>query len=290
MRYIDLNLIDVNKPEVREWLLDARQKLIELSSQPDHESRVAYLNGHKIWGDFKQILNDVYGRKCWYSECHQDGSFEDVDHFRPKSKSIDLEKNTILADGYWWLAYDYMNYRLSCEICNRKYDGGGKWDYFPLKPGTQPASQGNVEEEEYLLLDPCNQHDTELIGYNEAGRVIPLSNDPWEMDRVKKSRRIYNLDCFNEPRRRIQCKCKTALELFEIMYESNLNKIMPFIINLQDLMSDDAPYSTVARQYISLKIEGKPYETELRRLLSLPTLVGVQTEQQELGQRDAVGV
>ena len=45
--------------------------------------------------------------------CHNDRG--DVEHFRPKSAVLDDP----LHGGYWWLAYDFQNYLLSCSLCNR---------------------------------------------------------------------------------------------------------------------------------------------------------------------------
>ena len=130
MRYIDLSIIDVNDPDVKAWLVKARQRLNTLSCKTSHSERSQYLARNNIWSEFKPILRKYYGDKCWYSECSLEGTFGDIDHFRPKSKSTDEQGNTILADGYWWLAYDYFNYRLSCEKSNRGFEDGGKKNVF----------------------------------------------------------------------------------------------------------------------------------------------------------------
>lgn len=267
MKYIDLSQIDVNHPIFKKWSLDAKKKLAVLRAQPNHEARAAYLKTHGIWSDLKPVLEKICGKKCWYSECHMHGDFEDVDHFRPKNRSLDVNGNVILEDGYWWLAYDYMNYRLSCRICN---EGGGKEDYFPIKPGSQPASGESTAEEIPLLLDPCNKHDTELIGYNERGCVIPLTNDPWEIERVIQSRKRFRLGEFNDARREIQCKCNTRLKIFEMLYEIDVRLTLDTIVLMRELTSDYAPYSSVAKQYIAYQIEGKPYAKDLRKALNIP--------------------
>ena len=143
MRYIDLALIDKKDPDVIGWLNKARLYLNELSKKTTHDERKEYMAAHGIWSQFKPILIKYYGEKCWYSECSLEGTFGEIDHFRPKNKSTDEKKNEILPDGYWWLAYDYLNYRLSCEKSNRSYGDGGKNDMFPLKAGTPAATQGN---------------------------------------------------------------------------------------------------------------------------------------------------
>ena len=125
MRYIDLSIIDTTDPVVVAWLSEAKSHLSELSKLTTHDERKNYMTTNNIWSKFKPILIRYYGEKCWYSECSLEGSFGDVDHFRPKGKSTDDKKNIILSDGYWWLAYDYLNYRLSCEKSNRNFCPGG---------------------------------------------------------------------------------------------------------------------------------------------------------------------
>ena len=139
MRYIDLSLIDENSSEMKEWKKKAISRYRSLCRKANHEERKNYLKKATIWSDLKPVFVKIFGEKCWYSECDLTGSYGDIDHFRLKSHSKDENESTILDEGYWWLAYDYHNYRLNCEKCNRPYGEGGKRDFFPLKPGTQPA-------------------------------------------------------------------------------------------------------------------------------------------------------
>lgn len=269
MRYIDLSKIDPADPEVIAWERQARTCLADLEAASDHDARSAYLRQHNIWSSFKPILIRYFGEKCWYSDCSLEGSFGDVDHFRPKNLSVNIDGSVVLDDGYWWLAYDYLNYRLSCEKCNRPWGNGGKGNYFPIKHGTHAAQHGYPCEEDYLLIDPCNKDDVGLIGYNEEGRVIPLTNDPWLQKRVKHSRWIYNLDLFNVARKRILWRCNNKLARFDLAYYTGSQDLVGAIEDLLDIASDDSAYSSVAKQYIAVKIEGKPYEDELKRMLSI---------------------
>lgn len=282
MRYIDLRKIDPTDPDVVSWLQKAQTKYFELASKPNHAARSVFLSNNNLWSSFKPILMRYFGEKCWYSECSLEGSYGDVDHFRPKNQSVGLDNSVILDDGYWWLAYEYLNYRLSCEKCNRPFGDGGKGDYFPLKAGSQPAKFGVACEEEILLLDPCNVDDVNLIGFNEEGKVVPLTNDPWLKRRVKCSRRIYNLDLFNTARKKVMARCRNALLHFDSDYYSNAD-MTGDLESLLDLTSEDSVYSAVARQYISLKIVGKPYAEELAQILRLSSVVdATSVEVQEL--------
>lgn len=267
MRYIDLSKIDPKDPEVAAWKKKADSHLAALSSLTTHDERVAYLKKNNFWSDFKPILLKIYGNKCWYSECSLDGSFGDVDHFRPKNKSTALNGTIILRDGYWWLAYDYNNYRLSCEICNRSYKGGGKNDCFPLKQGSAPAINPQSSDDN-ILLDPCNQDDYYLIDSDENGDIIAMSSNPQDVERVKKSKKVYNWKEFSEGRKKTRLESKTAIEIFEIFYRINNDEgIKKSLEQIKLIIDPKTPYSSFAVKYIYRKISGKPYETIIKKLL-----------------------
>ena len=118
-----------------------------------------------------------------------------------------------------------------------------------------------------MLLDPCVDSDVALIDCNEVGEIVALSADPYEILRVDISKRIYNWDYFNAARKRIRSKCKTALELFEMAYESNPNNMVASISQICDLVDPQTPYSSFAKRYIQLKIQDKPYKDVIQKIL-----------------------
>ncbi len=270
MRYIDLSLIDENDPDVKAWLQKAQRCLLELSQQETHAERTKYLNKHNIWSEFKPILYKYYGEKCWYSECSLEGAYGDVDHFRPKNKSTTEQGKTILKDGYWWLAYDYLNYRLSCEKSNRGFKKGGKKNSFPLKTGTNPAGFPDKNDIP-LLLDPCKEQDTDLIDCDETGTIIALSEDPEDIERVRLSSCIYNWNLFNAGRKSARIQCQSALKYFEMTYESDdyAEKMPDALENLCRMVNAQNPYSSFSRKYLELKIQKKPYEGIIKQVLQL---------------------
>lgn len=262
MRYIDFSIIDTHDADVKRWIKKASDKLTQLSSLSTHDKRKAYLQRNNIWSEFKLILIRYYGQKCWYSECDLTGSFGDVDHFRPKNKSTDENDKVILGDGYWWLAYDYLNYRLSCEKCNRPFGEGGKRDRFPLKAGTLPAKYSGKDDTP-ILLDPCELRDVQLIDCDETGEIISLSSDAYEKERIRISKYIYNWNSFNIARRDIRNKCKLALEQFQLIYELAPDKMGIPLAQIKNLTDNQAPYSSFAKKYIKNWIEDKPYAAVL---------------------------
>lgn len=73
------------------------------------------LNKHDFksdrWKQAKDELKKDTHNKCAYCEAPTSVvAYGDVEHFRPKSK-------------YWWLAYCYDNFLVSCQLCNQKFKG-----------------------------------------------------------------------------------------------------------------------------------------------------------------------
>lgn len=83
---------------------------------------------------------------------------------------------------YWWLAFDYMNFRVCGNVGNRKKGG-----WFPLKAGwlCSTHAQPCEESETPYLLDPIDDDDVSLIAFDEEGKVIPMpGSSAWEQERV----------------------------------------------------------------------------------------------------------
>ena len=80
--------------------------------------------------DVRGVLYARHGRVCAYCGCDlPDNDKGDVEHFRPKGKVIEDATH----GGYWWLAYTFANYLMSCAVCNRVC----KRDRFPLRPAAR---------------------------------------------------------------------------------------------------------------------------------------------------------
>jgi len=117
MRYIDL---DNHKPD-QAWLdkSDAlTAELIQLHKAGDIAARNQLIDDNaNHWGQIKQWLLDISHNKCWFSEAKDIYSHLDVEHFRPKKEAKDIDGTK--RDGYWWLAFDYKNFRACGNVGNR---------------------------------------------------------------------------------------------------------------------------------------------------------------------------
>ncbi len=190
MRYINIELIVL--PE--NWLTEAEEALAKISSE---EAKIEDLS--RVWRDLKPVLEELIGKKCWYCEVIQSRSDKEVEHFRPKKKVWDVQPK---HNGYFWLAFNYKNFRYSCQFCNKRRKDvvnnriGGKGNYFPLADESKRARiPGDESREVPILLDPCVEGDVKLLDFDDAGNPCPIpSANDFEKRRVTTSVRLYHLD------------------------------------------------------------------------------------------------
>ena len=225
MRYIDISQLEL--PD--SWLAKAQELRERLEGAKDKAERDEIVEKNPIWQELVVPLAHLSKGKCWYSEAKELMSDRDVDHFRPKSEARGLPKkmgfdvDSKKREGYWWLAYDWENYRFSSIYCNRRrldkfkavVRTGGKWSYFPLFNDSYVATtKERLSDEDVVLLDPTNEHDPPLVSFDSNGDLIPNSSNPQEITRVKVSEMIYHLDHtpLKEERIKIWNKCKRHID------------------------------------------------------------------------------
>lgn len=158
-----------------------------------HDLRSAYVKKNGSWGLLKRWLSKISVDKCWYCEAKSSRAPFDVDHFRPKL-SITVDGIKLAGhEGYYWLAYEWQNFRLSCQRCNRpeKDDAAilhGKASEFPIQDETQrcflPGDNSNAEFPR--LLDPCREADCTLLAHGIDGEVKPVAqHGSWDFHRAR---------------------------------------------------------------------------------------------------------
>lgn len=165
------------------------------------------------WGKLKPWLLALSHGKCWFTEGRDICSHMEVEHFRPKKEAIDLQNQT--RDGYWWLAFDYSNFRIAGSVPNRKKGG-----WFPLHQSSPCSTFANRCEESEIsyLLDPINQSDCRLLAFNEEGDAIPNPEaDDWEKERALKSierLKLNDHDALPEARRKVWLAVNRLIDSF----------------------------------------------------------------------------
>ncbi len=106
--------------------------------------------GHRT---IKEALKSLQHHKCCFCEAKITHiSHGDIEHFRPKAGFQTSLNGRLTRPGYYWLAYDFSNLFLACQICNQSY----KKNYFPLADERQRARSHHEDyrREENLILHP----------------------------------------------------------------------------------------------------------------------------------------
>jgi uncharacterized protein (TIGR02646 family) len=199
------------------WLTKSQQlvsDLAALDAAGKRDERNALIDANSAhWGALKEWLLALSAGKCWFSEVRELYSHYDVEHFRPKKEAKALDAG--IRDGYWWLAFDYMNFRACGNVGNRKKGG-----WFPLKDGSlcSTHAQPCEESETRYLLDPIDDDDVALIAFDEEGKVIPMPGiSPWEQERVIETVKRLKLNehvPLAEARRKVWQKVDGLIEAF----------------------------------------------------------------------------
>lgn len=196
---------DIEECLTQAWRDKAAEAKAELMAAPNADERKKILkkvSSSNVWREYYKLLPRSLKKKCWYCEAAEIRSDMPVDHFRPKNK-VEDEKD---HEGYWWLAFDWENYRCACTFCNslRNFEEtqGGKACKFPL---CNPESRALNPEDEALLqqelpnfLDPFNPDDEKLLWFDNDGVPVPKPDSTANQERkVNNSIDIFHLQ---EPR------------------------------------------------------------------------------------------
>lgn len=126
----------------------------------------------------KQLVTDQ-NYKCAYCECDLTIHYNDVEHYRPKSR-------------YYWLGHKWENLLYACDLCNRTY----KNDAFPLKHEDRKVTEpGSVAQEEPLLINPSQADPTNHIKFrrHEAVALSPEGTKTIEVFHLNDRNERYEL-------------------------------------------------------------------------------------------------
>lgn len=265
MRWIDLSKYSP-KPE---WLKKAKQVTELLKAASSRKKRKEIIDDNcDLWKEIKKELLKLSNDKCWYTEAKELVSHYHVDHFRPKNNVKLFKRGNIetvnIDEGYWWLAFDWTNYRIAGAMSNSaNADEGsncrGKQDYFPIRKGCNCADKPecDLNQEMYAILDPTIEEDTMLIAFDETG--MPYSTAPkdsWESQRVEITIYLLHLDSpqLVDERKKIWNKCKRLMHEYanimckrgELSEELIENRRKNILVELKELTSRESQLSTAA--------------------------------------------
>jgi hypothetical protein len=196
MKYIPLKTCV--RGDIVAWIEKSKSIINLLKAEPDSQKRKVIIKKNaKHWrnSDLLEFLKKQSNNKCWYTEVKFAADYPQVEHFRPKSCARD-ENWKLCHEGYWWLAFDIENYRLSKPMPNVV-----KGTYFPLRKRRFAALEptDSIENEDALFIDPIVDEDCQLIAFNRLGAPEPIKEptvdlDEWDLKRIEFSIKRYRLD------------------------------------------------------------------------------------------------
>ena len=199
MRFVDLEAI---RPKILPQIDDLETAKAEILGEKDVEKRRALIKHYrKRWVAVRDAFEEYSDGKCWYVECSSPGADNDIDHYRPKLRLAQDPAHP----GYYWLAFEWRNLRLSCQRANRlrKHpetgETGGKGDNFPLvNPDARARTpKDNLAREIPAILDPTDRDDVALVTFGRGGDVelvLARKGEPVAEAKLEASRRYLHLN------------------------------------------------------------------------------------------------
>lgn len=238
----------------RRWPKVYAARTSGLALQTTHVLRAAYFRRYGSWGILKKWLAKASADKCWYCEAKGTRAPLDVDHFRPKL-AVTVDGAELAGhDGYYWLAYEWWNFRLSCQRCNRPEKDEvdilrGKANEFPVRDeqGRSGLPAAQLANEVPRLLDPCVEEDCELLAHGVDGEVKPAApRGSWEHLRAAYTIKLLGLNAWHTPEVR-KGQWQTLATLLAVV-GNNANQDV--IDELKKYLSCDHEYSSFFRAAI----------------------------------------
>lgn len=241
MIYIDLE----NNPPSQDWINRADAVTQELIVAGDEVTRNTIIDSNEnLWKELKGHLAALSHNKCWYTESINAAAHCHVDHFRPKKEVIDEDKN--ITSGYWWLAFDWLNYRFAGPAPNVR-----KKSYFHVI-ANRALNYGDVcENEDILLLDPIDINDPDELAFTNEGLVKPKSDD-------MQSRNFKRVDYSV---RRLNLNAPTLIDV----RKDKFNKATTLVINIERLLLLQNRNYDISRKNIISKLMKELWEMCARK-------------------------
>jgi uncharacterized protein (TIGR02646 family) len=145
-----------------------------------------------VWQVVRPELEKLFQRKCAFCESPLGTGLEgEVTHFRPIRDALGLD-GTTAPEHYYWLAYEWGNLHLACQVCIRN-----KRNVFPVSGGRAPLGTPwakTERQEQRLLLDPCLDIPEEHLIFGDEGHVASVTPDVFRSGAGKAPRQSVDRD------------------------------------------------------------------------------------------------
>lgn len=165
--------------------------------------------GHK---EVKETLKTAQNHKCFLCESRITHiSYGDVEHFRPKGGVCQTAEEKMSETGYYWLAYNWENLFLACQLCNQRF----KKNLFPLENFHHRAKSHTDElnQEIPLFINPATENPEDFISFRG---VIPFAIDGNQKGEITIEHAGLRREELKENRRELYEKMKS---LYQIAHE-----------------------------------------------------------------------
>ncbi len=194
---------------------DKFNKKYETSRNTKQEYENLKTKKDNSWKEFKSDFVLFSGGRCSICE-NTINKNDDIEHFRPKNY-------------YWWLAYDYKNYTIYCDLCNRTY----KKTEFPLFTDfkIEFKNRDKIKHEKPLIFNPTTDNPKELfelefvkftlLGHKFKIKTLSsLSSDSYFYKKANHTIELFNLNGENEDKNPIDTftRKQNAENLFADLY------------------------------------------------------------------------
>lgn len=266
MRLIDLEDI---RPQIRreiEALEEVKQQVLA-ETDPDARKEL-FVRKRSRWVAVRDAFEGCSDGKCWYVECKSSGADNDIDHYRPKSSVAEDPTHP----GYYWLAFDWTNLRLSCQRANRRRrdsetgETGGKGDNFPLLNPERRARgpQDDLSIEIPAIVDPTNAADVAMLTFGSSGEVelVPEFKGDDSAEAKLEASRLYlhlNWPKFREARVMLYNEIERFVHRGEDLAPDDFSGMHAVAQSFMDICKDLAKltkphreYSMAARTYVEM--------------------------------------
>jgi 5-methylcytosine-specific restriction endonuclease McrA len=274
---IRVPFVDLEYPE--DWLeeRDSAQEAIEACLDTGSRQKLLRANSSAdVWKGIRENLAKISHGKCWYCETLLTRDDLIVDHYRPKGRIFEESKD---SEGYWWLAFQEHNFRLSCKYCNELRDDkvggtrGGKATHFPLLEGSirATAEQRDLSKEYPVILDPIVATDADCLVFLADAKAWPRyaqDSDTVAFLRAEQTICILHLNHgrLRKGRGQVCNQVAEAIERCDLAYRMYLerrasaNDVMTAALarqlyedaiqRLADFLKDSSPYAGAARSVV----------------------------------------
>jgi len=255
-------------PEIEALIQAAEEARAEILAADLNDIRQLIADYRDVWVAFRPHFERIFGTKCWYIECENPGTDDDIDHYRPKARVLEDPKHK----GYWWEALNWRNFRLSCHRANRLRENPetekahGKGNHFPLLVEGDRCHEptDDLNRERPTLLDPTVPEDPPVLTFNIDGSVgvaPDYADDAASRRKVDDSRIYLHLEWprFKEDRQKIYRAIRTRVadgdRAFERLLAGDQSARELLKVTARDLIrmaEPDARYSKAAQSYIRI--------------------------------------